>query len=101
MLLEPSPRKGSTRPASERSEEHTSELQSRLHLACRLLLGKKTATPAARLEAGAHLHGAAGVVVLQILGVAVPLLQLPDQRPPPAGGVDQAGRVVDDAPVAR
>src|ERR1041385_9279918 len=24
-----------------RSEEHTSELQSRLHLACRLLLGKK------------------------------------------------------------
>src|SRR2546422_8495718 len=25
----------------ERSEEHTSELQSRLHLVCRLLLGKK------------------------------------------------------------
>src|SRR2546429_1556454 len=25
-----------------RSEEHTSELQSRLHLVCRLLLGKKT-----------------------------------------------------------
>src|SRR2546429_7376788 len=26
---------------SVRSEEHTSELQSRLHLACRLLLGQK------------------------------------------------------------
>src|SRR2546429_5252422 len=25
----------------DRSEEHTSELQSRLHLVCRLLLGKK------------------------------------------------------------
>src|SRR2546422_7562622 len=33
---------------SERSEEHTSELQSRLHLVCRLLLEKKkkqTKTP--------------------------------------------------------
>src|SRR5256884_3906210 len=30
---------GSTRPT--RSEEHTSELQSRLHLVCRLLLEKK------------------------------------------------------------
>src|SRR2546422_3687409 len=28
-------------PARERSEEHTSELQSRLHLVCRLLLEKK------------------------------------------------------------
>src|SRR2546422_8273407 len=28
-------------PPSERSEEHTSELQSRLHLVCRLLLEKK------------------------------------------------------------
>src|SRR2546429_1666459 len=28
-------------PLSERSEEHTSELQSRLHLVCRLLLEKK------------------------------------------------------------
>src|SRR2546422_4655368 len=35
---------GSTPPASgglSRSEEHTSELQSRLHLVCRLLLEKK------------------------------------------------------------
>src|SRR2546429_6773438 len=29
--------------ASRRSEEHTSELQSRLHLVCRLLLEKKQA----------------------------------------------------------
>src|SRR2546429_3510933 len=41
------PRKGtfgprsSGRPAASRSEEHTSELQSRLHLVCRLLLEKK------------------------------------------------------------
>src|SRR2546422_5336468 len=28
-------------PLGERSEEHTSELQSRLHLVCRLLLEKK------------------------------------------------------------
>src|SRR3989449_7567627 len=33
------PRTGSV--ASDRSEEHTSELQSRLHLVCRLLLEKK------------------------------------------------------------
>src|SRR2546422_4198398 len=30
-----------TLPARRRSEEHTSELQSRLHLVCRLLLEKK------------------------------------------------------------
>src|SRR2546422_6790930 len=34
-----------TRPLSKtRSEEHTSELQSRLHLVCRLLLEKKNKT---------------------------------------------------------
>src|SRR2546429_6458821 len=32
----------SARLAGNRSEEHTSELQSRLHLVCRLLLEKKT-----------------------------------------------------------
>src|SRR5439155_24524730 len=32
---------GATRLALERSEEHTSELQSRGHLVCRLLLEKK------------------------------------------------------------
>src|SRR5687768_18503827 len=31
----------SLRPTLRRSEEHTSELQSRLHLVCRLLLEKK------------------------------------------------------------
>src|SRR2546422_4013256 len=30
---------------TSRSEEHTSELQSRLHLVCRLLLEKKKKTP--------------------------------------------------------
>src|SRR2546429_5252769 len=33
--------KGSAAARKARSEEHTSELQSRLHLVCRLLLGKK------------------------------------------------------------
>src|SRR2546422_6648614 len=33
-----------TRLVRERSEEHTSELQSRLHLVCRLLLEKKKKT---------------------------------------------------------
>src|SRR3989449_1145274 len=32
---------GATRRGVDRSEEHTSELQSRLHLVCRLLLEKK------------------------------------------------------------
>src|SRR5687768_18193401 len=32
---------GATLSRSQRSEEHTSELQSRLHLVCRLLLEKK------------------------------------------------------------
>src|SRR2546422_4863748 len=31
-------------PRTQRSEEHTSELQSRLHLVCRLLLEKKKKT---------------------------------------------------------
>src|SRR2546429_6075424 len=39
-------RTGETLPGRfERSEEHTSELQSRLHLVCRLLLAKKTTSP--------------------------------------------------------
>src|SRR2546429_7217268 len=35
---------GLERPGDLRSEEHTSELQSRLHLVCRLLLEKKKNT---------------------------------------------------------
>src|SRR2546422_7806483 len=46
-------RRTPSRPTSHRSEEHTSELQSRLHLVCRLLLEKKknnrkTRSPTAR-----------------------------------------------------
>src|SRR2546429_5746139 len=37
----PGPGVGVPRSRSRRSEEHTSELQSRLHLVCRLLLEKK------------------------------------------------------------
>src|SRR2546422_10221692 len=39
--LRESSRAGHGRSWTERSEEHTSELQSRLHLVCRLLLEKK------------------------------------------------------------
>src|SRR2546422_8120906 len=35
------PRRSGSAPPLARSEEHTSELQSRLHLVCRLLLEKK------------------------------------------------------------
>src|SRR2546422_7612893 len=44
-------------PRQGRSEEHTSELQSRLHLVCRLLLEKKKTTAHRRLllpETAAH-----------------------------------------------
>src|SRR5260370_32863151 len=43
----------SERPGADRSEEHTSELQSHLNLVCRLLLEKKTKdlpAAAARLD---------------------------------------------------
>src|SRR3712207_7115547 len=42
------PGRGCQLPAGRRSEEHTSELQSRQYLVCRLLLEKKKTTP--------HLH---------------------------------------------
>src|SRR5256884_2953589 len=45
------PRRGeATEPVADlaRSEEHTSELQSRLHLVCRLLLEKKNLSPLRR-----------------------------------------------------
>src|SRR2546429_6020998 len=44
-------------PDAPRSEEHTSELQSRLHLVCRLLLEKKKArlvTPSAPVTYRTH-----------------------------------------------
>src|SRR5687768_18271326 len=40
----PSPTEDPPAPLQSRSEEHTSELQSRLHLVCRLLLEKKKNT---------------------------------------------------------
>src|SRR3989442_3160127 len=44
LVLEEQPPQGGRRGAeSQRSEEHTSELQSRPHLVCRLLLEKKKA----------------------------------------------------------
>src|SRR2546422_7173732 len=53
--VEPGGAEGEGRPGDaeahdERSEEHTSELQSRLHLVCRLLLEKKK-NPAPRPDA--------------------------------------------------
>src|SRR2546422_4868000 len=39
---------GTPRTVDQRSEEHTSELQSRLHLVCRLLLEKKKTTTSIR-----------------------------------------------------
>src|SRR2546422_4887648 len=42
-------------PERTRSEEHTSELQSRLHLVCRLLLEKKKKTHNTR-ETTSHTH---------------------------------------------
>src|SRR2546422_2599391 len=41
---EPRPETALTTELPQRSEEHTSELQSRLHLVCRLLLEKKKKT---------------------------------------------------------
>src|SRR2546422_4520868 len=46
---------------SWRSEEHTSELQSRLHLVCRLLLEKKKQEITTRLIPK-HLHGKSRVL---------------------------------------
>src|SRR2546429_7260567 len=40
-----------------RSEEHTSELQSRLHLVCRLLLEKKKKSPKTDLQSNVEMTG--------------------------------------------
>src|SRR2546429_4260323 len=44
------PRGGCGRRRRKRSEEHTSELQSRLHLVCRLLLEKKKKSDTVRVD---------------------------------------------------
>src|SRR2546422_7666565 len=57
----PSPQDARRRNRDPRSEEHTSELQSRLHLVCRLLLEKKKQTSPQALDrkAVATRHNAA------------------------------------------
>src|SRR2546429_5277427 len=57
-----------------RSEEHTSELQSRLHLVCRLLLEKKNMLEAGRRRIAAHLVRA--TLGLGLLFVAGPTCAL-------------------------
>src|SRR5438132_2554666 len=47
-------RRGAWRGSRERSEEHTSELQSHSDLVCRLLLEKKKRTKASRKNNTAH-----------------------------------------------
>src|SRR2546429_2033993 len=79
-----------------RSEEHTSELQSRLHLVCRLLLEKKKHAFSA---VGPHRSGgragglpSGGLVVAST--VAGPAgCALPRRPPPPAADATLAARV--------
>src|SRR5205809_2559683 len=60
MLCETvTPSFSNSRGTSVRSEEHTSELQSRLHLVCRLLLEKKNG----RRQSDAPGHGAGNPTV--------------------------------------
>src|SRR2546422_1702509 len=65
-----SPGAGSTGRAScRRSEEHTSELQSRLHLVCRLLLEKKKKTTKSdTLSMRQRAHNSADIACDQQLG---------------------------------
>src|SRR4051794_41642144 len=50
--------------ARSRSEEHTSELQSPVHLVCRLLLEKKKRRSASRLTDSSYVGGLASCAVL-------------------------------------
>src|SRR3712207_8153688 len=45
-----------SKPSTRRSEEHTSELQSRQYLVCRLLLEKKKNPPPPLAELGGAVH---------------------------------------------
>src|SRR2546422_6032757 len=51
---------GAVAVVAGRSEEHTSELQSRLHLVCRLLLEKKKKKPKTRSHGRCPRRGAQG-----------------------------------------
>src|SRR5437660_6949671 len=55
--------KSSTQPRTTRSEEHTSELQSRGHLVCRLLLEKKKGIETGLGEAGKYFKTHANTIV--------------------------------------
>src|SRR5207302_6091687 len=59
---------GTDRRSERRSEEHTSELQSRENLVCRLLLEKKKISYAARTNATRHRHQPNRSVVLTLSG---------------------------------
>src|SRR2546429_6183200 len=48
------PKQNAATATPRRSEEHTSELQSRLHLVCRLLLEKKKTIPTTNSVDAAH-----------------------------------------------
>src|SRR2546429_4763885 len=52
-----------TRNGKDRSEEHTSELQSRLHLVCRLLLEKKKKT----IESSISLHSTRSILNIHVM----------------------------------
>src|SRR2546429_1549328 len=70
-----------------RSEEHTSELQSRLHLVCRLLLAKKNVTaalPNSKAERQAALRVPALTTEEQYhgIGYAFAARAFPTQGPP-------------------
>src|SRR6267378_45213 len=79
----------STQRAASRSEEHTSELQSRRALVCRLLLEKKKASGSQRLSDHlrdrVHIRDARRRVRALVLGgpegnlkILIPLKQVPD-----------------------
>src|SRR5438309_8193586 len=53
-LIPRSPDQGCSGGLPDRSEEHTSELQSQFHLVCRLLLEKKKQPPPHYLSRPAH-----------------------------------------------
>src|SRR2546429_702422 len=69
------------RKRAGRSEEHTSELQSRLHLVCRLLLEKKKkdicGTPGLPQRTGRFLHSSTWSVPFRLLGRLVCIAMAP------------------------
>src|SRR2546422_1393401 len=62
FLPAPPPKPHPSPAWSSRSEEHTSELQSRLHLVCRLLLEKKIASLTTQSRRSGRVHSSRGGV---------------------------------------